>query len=183
MHLLINSQHLSLYQAQLFWQIKNFFILSALKQHLHIQKVLCFGKVGEVLNHKLFGTSEEGGWAVGLSEGEEGQAVTKIHGSYQEVAACSGQDWDLRTQKWKVQDRNIHVKAQKIYTISVLMQRDIVIVHKVVSRQDKWRRLFRCVADILTCHSKKSTCVASNNINAVSVLFCDCVTSDMNKIS
>lgn len=67
-------------------------IKELLKQHLHIRKVLCFGKVGEVLNHKLFGTSEEGGGAVGLSKGEEGQAVTKIHGSYQEVAACSGQD-------------------------------------------------------------------------------------------
>lgn len=74
-------------------------ILLVLKQHLHIQKILCFGKVREVLNHKLVGTSEEGGRAVALSEREEGQTVRKIHGSYEEVAARSGQDWHLGTQK------------------------------------------------------------------------------------
>ena len=66
--------------------------LSDFRQHLHIQKVLGFGKVREVLNHKLFGTLEEGGGAVGLSKGEEGQTVTKIHGSNQEVAAGPRQD-------------------------------------------------------------------------------------------
>lgn len=46
----------------------------------------------EVLDHKLFGTLEEGDRAVGLSDGEERQAVAEIHGSNQEVAASSRQD-------------------------------------------------------------------------------------------
>lgn len=88
----------------------NFCFLSNMKLHLHVQKILCFGKVGEVLNHKFFGTSEEGGWTVGFRNGEEGQTVTKIHSSYQEVAACSRQGWDLRPQKKK-----------KTYTVDVFV--------------------------------------------------------------
>lgn len=32
-------------------------ISSTMKLHLHVQKILRIGKVWEVLNHKLFGTS------------------------------------------------------------------------------------------------------------------------------
>lgn len=70
-------------------------------QHLHVEKVLSFRQIAEVLNHKVFGTLEEGVRAVSLSDGEQTETIRKIQASYEKFIACLRKNRDLRTAKWE----------------------------------------------------------------------------------
>lgn len=68
-------------------------------QYLHVEKVLSFREITEVLNHKVFGTLEEGVRAISLSDGDQIETVRKIQTSYQKFGACPQKNRDLRTAK------------------------------------------------------------------------------------
>lgn len=70
-------------------------------EYLHVQKVLHAREMAEILNHKVCSTSEEGVWAVSLSDGEQRETVREIQASDQELGAFPEKNRDLRAAKCK----------------------------------------------------------------------------------